>query len=102
MANTKGTISKEASGKYRFNRNGEFEEFESLQELLEDNWEADVAESDPYLIGYKLGGLAVSISECPIDKAKILEGLADSTDRAWLDAVNELAAILGRFDEATK
>jgi len=73
--------------------------FDTLNELMEFDPSGKLVDAgDPYAIGYHLGGLAVQLQEGQVDKAKILQGLQDSTDSAWTDAVLALGTLLQQVE----
>ena len=75
--------------------------FDSLNELhlyVEGN-HIEIERGRDYLIGFQLGGVAVEISECQTDAEKVIQGLVDSTDGAWKDAVYALAETVRRAAE---
>jgi hypothetical protein len=69
--------------------------FDEIQEALNfaDETGIDLSD-DPIALGYKLGGIAVQISESKLDAAEIQKGMVFGTSPAWIDAMRNLAEII--------
>ncbi len=75
--------------------------FDDLAELVRFAEKAGIPLSDSdHLLGYRIGGLVVELSECSKDRAAVLAALEETTDSVWKDAAREMAKLLTEWANA--
>ena len=69
--------------------------FETINDAVQ--WAEDngiTLQEDALLIGFRLGGIAVAISETPLNLQTIKYTLLETTDAAWAEPVRQLGEML--------
>jgi len=76
--------------------------YEMLSDLIGDLADNEVEAGAGFIFGNRLGALAIELSETKLPRSEVVNGLFDTTDPAWEEALTGLIGVLSEVRDTIR